>query len=112
MATKITQKQLVRTGNAMRRARSAKGWTLSELADAMGISKGSLSKYENGLMQASGDKIALFEDTLGLAKGTVSVLDGTADSDTIWMLLHNTDPDGYDHLSALAERMVLTTNDD
>lgn len=108
MPTSISR-NAVRIGVALKRVRSVKGWTLTELADAVGVAKSTLSKYENGLIEADADRITKIEEALGSAPGTIAVLSGTASEDTIWMLLRNTDPAGYDHLNALAERMVLAS---
>ena len=57
-------------GTELRRLRSAAGFSLTDLADAVHYSKGYLSKVENGQAQANSTLAALCEDVLD-AKGTL-----------------------------------------
>lgn len=53
-------------GYRLRRARQARGWSLSELAEQVGVSASHLSSIERGLDKASTQLIARITDALGI----------------------------------------------
>ena len=53
-------------GEYMRAARKEAGWMLSDLADAAGVSRGTLSQLERDMHAGSIETIMLLADVLGL----------------------------------------------
>jgi len=50
-------------------AREARGFTQAQLADAVQISQGKVSKYESGALAISDNDLAILSETLGFPKG-------------------------------------------
>ena len=53
-------------GRLIRKAREAKGWTQDQLADAIGVKRSVVSKYETGIISLSVSKCTRIEDALGI----------------------------------------------
>lgn len=53
-------------GQLIRKARKAKGWTQDQLADAIGVKRAVVSKYENGLVELSISKLSRIKEALGI----------------------------------------------
>lgn len=56
-------------GPSIRKARKAKGWTLEELANAVGTDTGNLSRLERGLQGASQELLEKLLNALGISLG-------------------------------------------
>ena len=54
-----------RIGESIRKARKEKGWTQAQLADAIGVKRSVVSKYENGLIEPSISKLSEIDSALG-----------------------------------------------
>ncbi|MDN6104856.1 MAG: helix-turn-helix domain-containing protein, partial [Lacticaseibacillus paracasei] len=54
-------------GERLTQLRKQKGLSQNDLAEAIGISRQAISKYENGLAQPGLDKIAKLRDILGVS---------------------------------------------
>ena len=54
-----------RIGESIRKARKEKGWTQAQLADAIGVKRSVVSKYENGLIEPSISKLSEIDAALG-----------------------------------------------
>lgn len=50
----------------IRKARKEKGWTQAQLADAIGVKRSVVSKYENGLIEPSISKLSTIKEALGI----------------------------------------------
>lgn len=53
-------------GRRLRKLRSDKGWTLSELADRTGLAISTISKAERGIIALTYDRLALLADGVGV----------------------------------------------
>ena len=54
-----------RIGESIRKARKEQGWTQAQLADAIGVKRSVVSKYENGLIEPSISKLSEIDSALG-----------------------------------------------
>lgn len=59
----------MKIGPSIRKARKAKGWTLEELANAVGTDTGNLSRLERGLQGASQELLEKLLSALGISLG-------------------------------------------
>jgi len=60
----VRVRRLARTGEA-RRIRLQSGLSLAEIADAVGVSVGAVSRWENGQRRPTGDRALVYADLLG-----------------------------------------------
>ena len=66
MKTPEESREQLDCGRSIRKARKEKGWTQAQLADAIGVKRSVVSKYENGLIEPSISKLSKIEDALGV----------------------------------------------
>lgn len=59
--------------NRLKAERIAKGYTVQEMADSLGISKGAYSKKENGKLPVTVDDFSAISNKLGISPEDISI---------------------------------------
>ncbi|OLN21877.1 hypothetical protein BTO30_12320 [Domibacillus antri] len=71
--------------NRLKGERIAKGLTVQEMADALGVSKGTYSKKENGKLPITVEDFVVISSKLGVTRETINIFFtvNVSDSETI-----------------------------
>lgn len=59
--------------NRLKAERIAKGLTVEEMADVLGITKGAYSKKENGKTSITVEELSVISSKLGISKSDISI---------------------------------------
>lgn len=73
-AARQVDERSVALGAAVRAARKAKGQTLVDLADALGISEGQMSKLERGISDIDWPQLTTIADHLGMLPSALAAM--------------------------------------